>query len=529
MNIINKFPQFITTQRGMRRNLLAAFLGGLAALAFPPVYMFPLAIVGFSGFLIMIVAAESRKAAFKLGWWFGFGHFTAGLYWISFALLVDESFWWLFPIAMLGIPAVVAFYIALVAIITWQVKRYIRGWSLVVVFSCIWVLVEMLRGWLFTGFPWNLSGYIFTISGNILQFASVGGIWGLSLVAMLVVTMPAVVVGGQWLVVSKKWVNVSKWVPISFSVLLIAGIYIWGGKRLAAEETQFVPGIKLRIVQGNIPQNLKWEDEWRYASVKKYIEMSTSEGFDEITHVIWPETALPFTVSEDSPLLAEIARAAPKNGAVITGALHAIYSDAGFIDKIFNSLMVVTPEGKIYSRYDKSHLVPFGEYVPLRGILPLEKITNGQVDFTPGGGLKTINAPKFPAFGGLVCYEVIFPGKVIDENNPPNVLINVTNDAWYGNTSGPYQHFQMARVRAIEEGVPLVRSANNGISAVIDGYGRVINRTKLSETVVMDSYLPTKINNKTTYSMFRNGCFKLLMVVLLIIACKNIIFRNDYS
>lgn len=524
MNFLNSIPQFIAKQSGMKRNLLACLFGALVAAALPPVYIFPLAILGFSGFFLMMLAAESPKVAFKIGWWFGFGHFTAGLYWIAFALLVDaESFAWLIPFAVFGIPAVIAFYIGFVSIVTWKISKYISGWRLIIAFACVWTLTEMLRGWLFTGFPWNLAGYVLSMSDSMLQLASVTGIWGLSLLVVIVCTMPASLVS------SNRGYGHSYrcFLPFSISVLVMAAVFMGGAYRLHNAEIKFVPNVKVRIVQANIPQNMKWEDELRYESVRKYVEMSTSDGFDSITHVIWPETALPFIITENSPLLDEIAKAVPKNGAVITGSLHAEFTKGGFLGKMFNSLIVINSKGNLYSRYDKSHLVPFGEYVPFRTILPIEKITQGSMDFSEGEGVETINAPNFPSFSGLICYEVIFPGKVVDRSNPPKVIINVTNDAWYGNTSGPYQHFQMARVRAVEEGIPLIRSANNGISAVIDSYGRVVYATKLSTTAILDSPLPAENLYITTYGRFGAATTIIMVALMLLIVCKNAIIRDD--
>lgn len=510
----------------MKNNLLAFFLGVLVTLALPPVYIFPLAIIGFSGFMSMILRTQSLKSAFKIGWWFGFGHFTSGLYWIAFALLVDvSSFGWLIPFAVFGIPSVIAIYIGIVASLTWLTAKHFQGWRIVVIFACVWTLTEMLRGWLFTGFPWNLTGYMWTISNNMLQFASITGIWGLSLVTVLAFTMPSLFLDRKFKIRS---VSLKKhFVPITVSFVIILGIFIWGGYRLSGATEQFVPGVKLRIVQANIPQNMKWEDEWRYGTVQKYLEMSRSSGFEDVTHIIWPETALPFIISENSPLLDIIAQVIPRNGALITGSLRAIYSDSGILQNMWNSMLVISENGEISSYYDKSHLVPFGEYVPFRSILPIEKITHGSIDFSEGNGAKTISAPSLPNLGGLVCYEVIFPGKVVDKNNRPELMVNVTNDAWYGKTAGPYQHFQMARTRAVEEGIPLIRSANNGISGVIDAYGRVVAHTKLGNTEILDSLLPKASPEITAYGMYGRAISILMVVVCIIFVCIPPLIDND--
>jgi apolipoprotein N-acyltransferase len=525
MNFLDKVSIYIISRQGMKKNLLVFLFGVLVTCALPPLYIWPLAIIGFSGFFVMLISCANSKHAFKIGWWFGFGHFVSGLYWIAFALLVDfASFGWLIPFAVFGIPSVIAVYIAVVSVITWQLGRFIKSWKLVIAFSCIWTIIEMIRGWLFTGFPWNLAGYVWAVSNNMLQFSSVSGIWGLSLVTVLAFTMPAILLMGDKCACVRSLHN--KVTPIVFSALLLIAIFVWGGARLANSPEQFVPGIKMRIVQANIPQNMKWDEEWRYETVSKYLEMSRISGFEDITHIIWPETALPFTISKNSELLHVISQVVPKGGAIITGALRAEYNDNGFLKNMWNSLIVLSGDGKIYSHYDKSHLVPFGEYVPFRNILPLEKITHGSVDFSRGEGPKTINVPGFPDIGGVVCYEVIFSGSVVEKKYHPAVLVNVTNDAWYGNTSGPYQHFQMARVRAIEEGIPLVRAANNGISAVVDAYGRVIGSTDLGVEAVIDLPLPKKIP-VTTYGRYGKVVVILLMGSALLIVCINSLIRKD--
>lgn len=511
----------------MKKNLISALYGVFVTLALPPVYLLPLAIIGLSGFLLLIRECENAKRAFTIGWWFGFGHFATGLYWICIALLVDaKNFAWLIPFAVLGIPAVVAIYTAFISLITWHAAKRLKDWELVIVFACVWTAIEMLRGYLFTGFPWNLIGYIWTSSLSMLQFVSVAGIWGLSLLTVIVFSMPSVFFLSPWKIKSDLSLRIA--IPFIVSSIFAAFIFAYGYMRLDNHPTEFVKDVKLRIVQANIDQNLKWEEEWRDKTVQKYFDMTTSKGFDKITHVIWPETALPFALTDrDQNMIKALAEIAPKKGALITGALRIEHKGNYFPENFYNSLAVITHDAKLYSLYNKKHLVPFGEYVPFSSILPLQKITNGMVDFTEGTTSSTITAPNFPPFSGLVCYEAIFPGNVVDKNTSSKALVNVTNDAWYGNTSGPYQHFEMARTRAVEEGKPLIRAANNGISAVIDSYGRIIGKTKLAETAVLDTLLPANINNSTIYGSYRNLLIILSIVVLLVISCRSLIFHND--
>lgn len=468
----------------------------------------------------MIINAPNTASSIKTGWYFGFGFFLGGLYWITIALTVDlENFGWLIPIGLILIPTVLGLYFSLVSYLTWKASHYIKHWRLVLAFAIIWTLVEMLRGYLFTGFPWNLIGSVWSNSDNIIQLASYTGIWGLSFFSVIFFAMPAIIWHNK---ISETPLNLFKRnsLPILITFIFYFGIAELGEMRLS-NQTLYHPNIKLRLVQANIEQDLKWDEEQKFNAVSKFINLS-QENNKDITHIIWPETALPFIVNKKSILLETIAKFIPKNGALITGVLRANYQNDGSVDNLWNSIITITDSGDIYSYYDKSHLVPFGEYIPFRSILPLKKITEGTIDFSQGTGVKTISAPSLPSFSGLVCYEIIFPGHVIDQNNPPEFIINATNDTWYGNSTGPYQHFAMTKMRAVEEGMPIVRVANSGISGVIDAYGRVIAISKLSTEAVVDSRLPKKIAT-TFYGRFGDKIiYVILFITFIIISLKQI-------
>lgn len=494
---MSRLINFISTLQQLtgKKACAASFIFGVCAtLALPPVFFTPLAFIGFCGFFWMHGACQYKKQAFWLGWWFGFGHFVSGLYWISFALLIDiAQFGWLIPFAVFGIAAVVAIYPALVSLMLYVLPS--SGYRKVILFAFLWTLFEILRGHLFTGFPWNLIGYVWTVSDVMLQSASIVGVWGLSLFSVLLFTMPASLVyqDGKTL---KKASIIPTMVVFGIAVAMFAG----GTYRLAGAHDKTVQGVYVRIVQPNFTQLFKWDENSRQQIVEQFLQQSTQPSAKPITHLIWPESSLPYYLSESSPVLRLISPAIPKDGAVILGSIHADMTYGGFIEKIWNSLHVINDQGVIYRKYNKHHLVPFGEYVPFRGILPIEKITHGMMDFSAGEGPQTISAPNFPDFSPLICYEVIFPDAVTDGSNAPKVMVNVTNDGWYGNSSGPYQHFHMARTRAVEQGLPLIRAANTGISAMVDAYGRVVNRTTLGEKTVLDAPLPQSLSTKTTYS-----------------------------
>jgi apolipoprotein N-acyltransferase len=261
-----------------------------------------------------------------------------------------------------------------------------------------------------------------------------------------------------------------------------------------------VGGVRLRIVQANIDPGKKGDDSLSDSIVRDYIKLTRNEtGLDSVTHVVWPETATPYPFDRYQQALAD---ATPRNGLLVSGAVRAQLHE-GLPPDVWNSLVAVGPDGTIVGTYDKFHLVPFGEYVPLHDVLPfISKFTPGILDFTAGPGPRTLRLPGLPPVGPLICYEIIFPGQVVDAEDRPAWILNLTNDGWYGISSGPYQHFVSARLRAVEEGVPVVRAANTGISGVIDAYGRVLSQTALGETEVLDADLPRPLADLTPYARF---------------------------
>ena len=497
-----------------RHYLILWVLGAITSLAFPPLYLIPCAVIGLSSFFYILNQQTHAKTAFLCGWWFGFGHFMSGLYWISWALLVDaEKFAWLIPLAITIIPALLAFYSAITA---WLVflysgkpstpRKYL--WK-ILFFASIYTTMEIIRGYVFSGFPWNPLGYLWTISPEMLQLAQITGIWGLSFLTIFTFTIPVLFFCQN--APGKKTI-------LSLCLIPLLSVYLAGFYRLAQAHYEFVPTITLRIVQGNIAQNEKWQDNTRYHTIKKYLNLTKSTGFDDITHVVWPETAIPEFINHLPILETMIAKTAPKNGAIITGALRAEITPLGHIEKMWNALYVITRDG-IQQTYDKHHLVPFGEYVPLRSMIPMvEKITHGNIDFSAGPEPTTIKTDHFPPFSPLICYEVIFPGHVTNKTAPAQLMINITNDAWYGMTAGPYQHLNLARIRSVEEGIPLIRAANNGISAVINPYGQIIAKTKLGTTDIIDSPLPKALGKPTIYSQFGNSILYCMLGIAISLA-----------
>jgi apolipoprotein N-acyltransferase len=482
------------------RRLLALLLGVVATAALPPVDFVPALIVAFSGLMFLSRNVRRSGQAFWLGWWFGLGHFASGLYWIANAFTIDgERFAWLIPFASLGLPAVVAVYsgLALAAVTLIRVE----GVGRVLAFAVAWTAMEWLRGHLFTGFPWNLAASAWVAVPEILQTASLIGAWGLTLLTVLVAGLP-----GAW---GHRYARRS----IAAGIALVASGWAYGHWRLADASAATVEGVHLRLVQASVPQQLKWQIDQRVATLVKHLTLTRTPAPVEPTLVIWPETAVPFLVEAEPEVLKAMAAAAPPGGAIVTGTIRL----RGTADPpdIANGLVAVDPDGRVVAAYDKAHLVPFGEYTPLPWLFGwVPALGTGMV---PGPGRQNVKLPGAPPASGLICYEVVFPGDVIDRDDRPQWLLNLTNDAWYGRSAGPYQHFAAARMRAVEEGLPLVRSAQNGISGVIDAYGRVIKSLALDEVGVVDAALPAALP-PTPYARWRDGPAAALALIIVILA-----------
>lgn len=477
---------------GWRRAAALVVFGALATLALPPIQFVPLLWVSFTGLAVMLGGARTSRGAFFDGFWFGWAHGATGVYWIANALLVDPArFGWMIPFAVLGLGAAMAIYFGLATLLARLLAP--AGIAGVLALAASWGLLEWIRGWLFTGFPWNLVASAWSDTLPVAQLLALIGAYGLGTVTVAVAAMPATLVRPGRAGIAAT----------TTSLVLLALVALWGWARLPEGPMPTVPGVRLRLVQADIDQREKYEQTNRAGEFLKQIELTRAPGPEPITDAIWPETATPYFLEQDPRALAAVASAVPRGGLVITGAPRATLPDEKPL-RIWNSLDAVDDSGKIVANYDKSHLVPFGEYVPLRAILPIGKIVGGAIDFSAGHGPRTIDLPGLPPASPLICYEAIFPGAVVDAAHRPDWLLNVTNDGWYGISSGPYQHFAAARMRAVEEGLPLVRAANTGISGIVDPYGRITESLALGVRGVVDGALPKPLP-ATLFARLGNG------------------------
>jgi apolipoprotein N-acyltransferase len=491
---------------------LALVAGAATVLALPPfswlpVLPFSLCAAYFAWNSVAVWPRPGRARAF-VGWMFGVGYFAAGLYWVSYAFLVDaETYGWMIPFALVGLGAGLGLFTALAFWLAGFAKG--GGFARWAGFAAAWMAVEWVRSWALTGFPWNPLGVVWAFHPAMIQGAAVVGVFGLSWYTLLAMTAPMAGHLGAFGARKGAW----KGVGVAVAMVAVQGL---GGLARVPDAPQPVQdGVLLRLVQPDIPQTLKWDPVLRRDHLVDQVILSRAAGWEKVTHVIWSETAATFPIDGAENTFARniVAQAAPPGGWLITGAPRV--SPQGEPRRLWNSVIAVDRDGETGAIFDKAHLVPFGEYVPLGGILPVTKITAGRTDFSPGPGVRTVHLPGTPAYSPLVCYEVIFPGAVVDAADRPEWLLNLTNDAWFGLSAGPHQHFAAAIFRAVEEGLPLVRDANTGISAVVDPYGRVVASLDLGQRGVLDSPLPRPLS-ATIYAWTGNWSGFLLAMVFIL-------------
>lgn len=477
---MNSPVQWICDRRGWQRYGLICLAGLVSTFAMPPVYAVPVLFITFPLLFWSVESSRTRRGAFAAGWWFGVGHFAAGVYWVGNALdIVGVP-----PALAAPLPLVLALFSAAACALYWSFRE--SGGERLLIFAVCWTMFEWLRGHLFTGLPWNLTGYVWGFSDAISQIAAYVGPYGLSLLTVSIVCAPA-------LLRERPLGSLRNWSPFFMAFLALAVLWAVGAVRLLGATEGVVPGVNLRIVQANIDQRDKWQRDLLVENFVSHMMLSERPGQESVTAFIWPETAVPYFLDERPAHTVTIGRLLAGEGVVITGALRRD-RDAQGDPRYYNNLSVIAPNGAIAGSYDKIHLVPFGEYVPLQPVLEalgIEKIVEGAGDYSSGAHRNALVLPEpLPPAAPLICYEVIFPGAVTGEGERPKWLLNLTNDAWYGITAGPHQHFVSARFRAIEEGLPLVRAAGTGISGIIDPYGRVLAKLGLGKKGFLDGNLP---------------------------------------
>lgn len=494
---------------GQYKKTIAFLLGAISVCSLPPYYLFPILFFTLSSLLLLLTQTSQPKTAFAIGYWFGFGFFAFGLSWVGNALLIDaKSFGWLYPITLAAAGGFFGLFTGFPALLAAFFKNtYAKFFA----FSALWVIFEWLRSFVLTGFPWNLLGSSLAFSVQSLQLASVIGAYGLSLLVLMLCSAPALLIHYR--------TKTSLATASSIIMGVTALICVFGALRLKNLPEEQVSSYTVRMVQPSIPQSMKWDMGSLNDNFNDYIRLSKSPGLDKVNFVIWGETASPFPLDLEAGYRGLITEAIPEHGYLITGLVRYEFDSFDNYQPL-NSMFIINKSGEIIDYYDKSHLVPFGEYIPLRQYLPswIRPITNTIANFKPGNGPKTFKISDLPSFGALICYEVIFPAQVVNSANKPDFLVNLTNDGWYGISAGPYQHLVTAQLRAVEEGLTIIRAANSGISAVISKTGQIIESIPLNKVGILDVKLPKSLKTTTVYGNFGNNIPLILCFINILIA-----------
>lgn len=526
--MLTRLPDILRRIPAWCRGLLALGAGAISALAMPPLSLWPILALTLPTLILLLDAAmdgRSPKArlwpAFATGWLFGMGYLLAGLWWIGQAFLVQaDAFAWLMPFAVLILPAGLAIYTGLgcaLASVFWSQSR-----SRILLLAVALTAAEWARGTLLTGFPWNNYGYALAADNNFAQSAAFFGLYGLCLVTLATLASPVALIG--------PGSRMARFGPLALAALVLAGLCGAGAWRLATTTVGTVPDVRLRIMQPDLPQDQKFRYDARRSVLDLYVSTSERDGgLDGVTHLIWPESAFPFFIEREAEALLRLRQMLPPQTLLVTGGARIEPAPGQPRPDAYNSLFVIDAEGRFRATADKVHLVPFGEYLPFQETLEslgFEQLTRQRGGFSAAPQRQMMHIPGLPPVVPLICYEAIFPGAIMPRTaDRPGVLLNVSNDAWFGMTPGPYQHFEQARLRAVEEGLPLIRATNNGISAVIDPLGRIVKYLPLGARGILDSALP-EAGSATIYARIGNSIPLSLLVVSTIIA---FMLRHRYT
>jgi len=490
----------------------------------PPVSLWPSLFVGVSALYILYSRTLSAGQAFASGFFFALGYFVTGLWWIGNALLVEgNDFAWVWPISVIGLPTLLALFTGTFLANARMMgnPKSLRGF---LAFAFFLTFSEWARGHAFTGFPWNLYGYVWSDHLPMAQAVRYTGAFGLTLITLLWAASPAIL----WL---RRHDRKFQAAMASVVLLSMAGLYAGGTWRLNHNPTTFDSKNAVVVVQPNIPQNMKWDPIAVQDNFLKISSLSKSHSFAEPVpeniFIVWPETAISPTIySQDANMdrIRGILQSYTETNAyLITGILRRLQDEDGQTS-FANSIVFLNNDMTALQAYDKHHLVPFGEFIPFQDWIPLKPVAAFR-GFNRGAGPMTVERDGIPPFSPLICYEVIFPDNVTAKGAPrPRWIVNVTNDGWYGDSAGPYQHFAQTRLRAIEEGLPVIRSANTGVSGIIDPYGRVLDRVDIFQEGVIVSLLPEPI----APSGGPRHIFQALLAALGLILIIRLLFSRPY-
>ncbi|MEG9861673.1 MAG: apolipoprotein N-acyltransferase [Parvularculales bacterium] len=536
MFTLSLLAQCVASLKGWRSFVLAVGVGALASCAMAPFHLWVALIVAVPVLVWMLDGVTLGKTgvsskwqvmarSFGVGWAFGFGFFLAGLYWVGHSFLVEaERYFWLMPFAVVLLPSWLAVFTGLASALT-RCFLWVVGPRRTLALAAVWAAFEWLRGYGPFGFPWNLTGQ--TLGGEVvlMQMLSVVGVYGAGLLVFGLAASPSTLCDPRLEEDSLESTPSSKvWWPVVWFALF-AGWGVWGADRLGQSVVAEVNPLTVRIVQPNVLQEEKWQAHRQEEFLMRLLAMTQqSSALPEgviPSVIIWPEVAITGLLSERPALQSILGASLQKTSVLLTGSL---YRQGGYY---YNSLFVLNHGGSIIARYDKRHLVPFGEYLPARDVfkaIGLKALAQQRGDFASGEGdvLMTLSSPtpdvpNVPTFRPLICYEIIFPEAIHPTADRASWLLNITNDGWFGTSTGPWQHLDQARFRAVEQGVPVIRAANTGISVVIDAEGRILENLPLNTQDIIDAPLPPA-RKSTLYGRWGDSLFFALLIGFVLIA-----------
>ena len=494
--------------------LAALLLGAVSAFSFEPVGWWPLMLVAFACLCELLDRAQSVRRALFLGWLFGLGQFVVGLNWIATAFTYQAAMpAWLGWVAVVLLSLYLAVYPALATGLAWRLGNDNRI-ALLLALAGGWAVTEWLRAVMFTGFAWNPVGVVL-VPSPLISISALVGTYGLSALVVLLG-------GAVWLEFYKKWL------PLAIILLVTAILWLLPASPVPEDPLFLKP---LRIVQPNIGQQDKWRPGYDEEAARRLAALSMSgSASGEPRLLLWPEAAVTDPLedarTDEHQAFADFERTraaaiiGPRDR-LLTGGIALSSKDGVHVDGAANSIYVLGQSGRIIGRYDKAHLVPYGEYLPMRPLLSkigLSRLAPGDIDFASGPGPQTIDlGDGWGKVGLQLCYEIIFSGHVVDARNRPDFIFNPSNDAWFGRW-GPPQHLAQARLRAAEEGLPVLRATPTGISAVIDARGNVVKSLPWRTEGVIDAPLPPRANSPPPFARFGNAIPLILGFALIIAA-----------
>lgn len=513
---------------GWRRFCILLVAGAVAGLSVPPFFVLPALFLAMPIWVWALDGAERKRSwwrrifgpSFTIGFAFGWGYFLVAFHWLGAAFFVDGG-WMLglMPFAIAALAALIALFWGLASALAhlfWS-----HGAARIVTLSSFLALAEFARGHVLTGFPFDLLGYALTGTDELMQLASVIGVYGLTFLAPLLAMTPALIWPADDRPMSRRLF------PFFLALAVIAGQLAYGWNRLSGTVATERQDVAFRLVQPMVYEHADFGNVDPAALIDRLLMLSdmrmdpTDQGLADITHLVWPESSVPFFLDTYPDALARIARMLPEGATLLAGVPRQIFGLDGEVPQgpPYNSLVAINTDGEIIASYDKSHLVPFGEYLPFQEFfsrLGIKQFVPGADGWSHGDARRRLmELPGTPAFLALICYEAIFSGDLGDVGNAQFIL-NVTNDAWFDGSIGPAQHAHHVRLRAVEEGMSLLRAANTGLTFATDPLGRVTGQLVPGQMAALD-VRPHQRLAPTIFSQVRHYPFAIAVIAGILI------------